>query len=111
MEVSTKLRFIRITPRKVGLLADQIRGKKINEALNYLQFSPRRRTAQVLRGILKNAIANAYQAQAVDGNALFVKQILVGRGPIMKRISPRAKGAAFRISKRTAHVSVTLAQR
>lgn len=111
MEVSAKVSFVRITPRKMGLLADEVRGKGINEALNYLQFSPRRRTAGVLFTLLKSAVANADQKGTVDVDTLVVKQILVGQGPTLKRFRPRAKGSAFRINKKTSHVSVTLAER
>lgn len=111
MEVSAKVSFIRITPRKMGLLADEIRGKGINEALAYLQFSPRKRTAQVLYKLLKSAAANAEQKGTVDVDTLKVKTVLVGQGPTLKRFRPRAKGSAFRINKKTSHVSVTLAER
>lgn len=111
MEVSAKVRSVRITSRKMGLLADEIRGKGINEALSYLRFSPRKRTAQVLFTLLKSAVANADQKGTVDVDTLFVKTILVGNGTIMKRFRPRAKGSAFRINKRTSQVSVTLAER
>ena len=111
MQVSAKLSFIRITPRKVGLIADEIRGKGINEALTYLRFSPRKRTAGVLYTLLKSAVANADQKGTVDVDTLYVKTILVGQGTTLKRFRPRAKGSAFRINKKTSHVSVTLAER
>lgn len=111
MEVSAKLSFVRITPRKMGLLADEVRGKSINEALTYLRFSPRKRTAQVLHTLLKSAVANADQKGTVDVDTLFVKTILVGQGTTLKRFRPRAKGSAFRINKKTSHVSVTLSER
>lgn len=111
MQVSAKLSFVRITPRKMGLLADEVRGKGINEAITYLQFSPRKRTASVLSTLLKSAAANANQKGTMDVDKLFVKTILVGQGPTLKRFRPRAKGSAFRINKKTSHVSVTLAER
>ncbi|MCM2276557.1 MAG: 50S ribosomal protein L22 [Oligoflexia bacterium] len=111
MQVSAKLSFVRITPRKMGLLADQIRGKGINEALTYLKFSPRKRTAGMLYKLLKSAVANADQKGTVDVDTLVVKQVLVGQGPTLKRFRPRAKGSAFRINKKTSHVSVTLSER
>jgi len=109
--MQAKLSFIRITPRKVGLLADEIRGKGINEAMTYLRFSPRKRTATLLSNLLKSAAANAGQKGTVDVDTLFVKQILVGQGPTLKRFRPRAKGSAFKINKKTSHISVTLAER
>jgi large subunit ribosomal protein L22 len=111
MQVNAKLSFVRITPRKMGLLADEVRGKSINEALTYLQFSPRKRTAHALYTLLKSAVANADQKGTVDVDTLFVKTILVGQGTTLKRFRPRAKGSAFRINKKTSHVSVTLAER
>lgn len=113
MEVTAKLSFIRITPRKMGLLADEVRGKGINEALTFLQFSPRKRTAHALFTLLRSAVSNADQKGkgAVDVDTLFVKQILVGQGTTLKRFRPRAKGSAYRINKKTSHVSVTLAER
>ena len=111
MQVTAKLSFMRIAPRKMGLIADEIRGKGINEALNYLTFSPRKRTAGVLFRLLKSAAANADQKGTIDLDNLFVKTILVGQGPTLKRFRPRAKGSAFRINKKTSHVSVVLAER
>jgi large subunit ribosomal protein L22 len=111
MDVNAKVSFVRITPRKMGLLADEVRGKSINDALNYLRFSPRKRTAGVLSNLLKSAVANADQKGLSDPDKLFVKTILVGQGPTLKRFRPRAKGSAFRINKKTSHVSVVLGQR
>ncbi len=111
MEVSAKVSFIRITPRKMGLLADEVRGKGINEALTYLRFSPRKRTAGILFRLLKSAAANADHNGKVDVDTLVVKRILVGQGPTLKRFRPRAKGSAFKINKKTSHVSVTLSER
>ena len=111
MQVSAKISSIRITPRKMGLLADEIRGKGINDALTYLRLSPRKRTAEILYRLLKSAAANADQKGTVDVDTLFVKTILVGKGVTMKRFRPRAKGSAFPIHKMSSHVSVTLAER
>ena len=111
MEVNAKVSFIRITPRKMGLLADEVRGKGINEALTYLEFSPRKRTAGVLFTLLKSAVANATQKGTIDVDTLVVKTILVGQGTTLKRFRPRAKGSAFRINKKTSHISVTLAEK
>jgi large subunit ribosomal protein L22 len=111
MEVSAKLSFIRITPRKVGLIADEVRGKGINEALTFLKFSPRKRTAGLIYRLIKSAASNADQKGTVDVDTLFVKTILVGKGPTLKRFRPRAKGSAFPILKRSSHISVVLAER
>jgi len=111
MEVKAKVSFVRITPRKMGLLADMVRGKGVNEALNALRFSTRKRTAGVLHTLIKSAVANADQKGVSDVDSLVVKTILVGQGPTIKRFRPRAKGSAFRINKKTSHVTVTLAER
>ena len=111
MEVSAKLGSIRVTPRKIGIVADEIRGKGINEALNYLRFSPRKRVAQALSTLLKSAVANADQKGTIDVDKLVVKTVLVGQGPTLKRFRPRAKGSAFRILKRTSKIAVTLAEK
>jgi large subunit ribosomal protein L22 len=111
MEVNAKVSFVRITPRKMGVVADEVRGKGVNEALNLLRFSARKRTAGIIHGLIKSAVANADQKGVGDVDKLFVKTILVGQGPTIKRFRPRAKGSAFRINKKTSHVSVTLAER
>ncbi|MDR3606571.1 MAG: 50S ribosomal protein L22 [Oligoflexia bacterium] len=113
MEANAKISSIRITPRKMGLLADAVRGKGINDALTYLKFSPRKRTAAILYRLLKSAVANVDQRGkgAVDVDTLVVKQILVGQGTTLKRFRPRAKGSAFKINKKTSHVTVTVGER
>lgn len=109
--MKAKVSFVRITPRKMGLIADEVRGKGINDALNLLRFHPRKRTAQVIQTLLKSAAANATSKGTVDVDTLYVKELLIGKGPTLKRFRPRAKGSAFRINKMTSHVSVTLAER
>lgn len=111
MQVTAKVSFIRITPRKMGLIADEVRGKDINQALTYLKFSPRKRVAGVLYTLLKSAVANADQKGTVDVDKLYVKTILVGKGTTLKRFRPRAKGSAFPIQKKSSHISVTLAEK
>ena len=110
MEFNAKLSHVRVSARKVGLVADEVRGKSINDALNYLKFSARKRTAGKLLGLIKSAAANADQKGTVDVDTLVVKQIRVGRGPTLKRFMPRAKGSASPINKRTSHIWVTLAE-
>lgn len=109
--MNAKLGSIRITPRKVGAIADLVRGKDINQALTVLKFSPAKRTAGALATLLKSAVANASQKQTVDVDKLYVKTLLVGAGPMLKRFRPRAKGSASPIMKRTSQISVTLAER
>ena len=111
MEFTAKLGTIRVTPRKMGMIADEIRGKGINDALTYLRFSPRKRVARAFEVLLRSAIANADQKGTVDVDQLVLKRVLVGQGPILKRFRPRAKGSAFRILKRTSKITVTLAEK
>jgi large subunit ribosomal protein L22 len=109
--MKAKVSTIRITSRKMGLLADEVRGKNITAALNFLQFSPSKRTAGVLSTVIQSAVANANQKRTIDNSKLYVKTLLVGTGPIYKRFRPRAKGSAFRINKRTCHVTVELGEK
>lgn len=111
MEASAKLTFVRVAPRKMSLVVDQIRGKGVNEVLTYLKGSPRKKTAEFLYKLVKSAVANADQKGSKDIDKLFLKTILVGQGPTLKRFQPRAKGSASSILKRTSHVSVTVAER
>src|SRR5260370_31391 len=111
MEASAKLSSIRITPRKMGLVADQVRGKNVNEALVYLQHQTRKRTAQMIHKLIKSAVANLDQKGPVDIYKLYLKELLVGKGTTLKRFRPRAKGSAFPIKKRNCHVSVTVCER
>jgi large subunit ribosomal protein L22 len=110
-KMTAKVASVRITPRKMGAIADEVRGKDINQALTYLKFSPAKRTAGVLATLLKSAVANISQKQTTDVDKLYVHTLLVGAGPMLKRFRPRAKGSASPIMKRTSQVSVLLAER
>ncbi len=107
MEVRAKLRFVRISSRKARLVADLIRGKKSEEALNILIFT-RKAAARILIKLLKSAIANATQKKTIDVDRLYVKKITVDQGPTMKRFTPRALGRATTIRKRTSHIHMIL---
>ena len=102
-----KLRFVRISPRKARLVADLIRGKRSEEALNILIFT-RKAAARILIKLLKSAIANATQKKTIDVDRLYVKKITVDQGPTMKRFTPRAMGRATTIRKRTSHIHMVL---
>jgi large subunit ribosomal protein L22 len=110
MEVKAKARFIRITPRKARLVVDELRGKRVEDALNLLKFSPNK-GAKVLDKIVRSAVANAEQNPGIDVDTLYVKMIHVDAGPTLKRWLPRAMGRATRILKRTSHVTVVLDER
>jgi len=102
------LHFLRIAPRKVRLVADEVRGQKVGDALALLKYTPQA-AAQPLAKLLRSAVANAEQKGGrVDVDALFVKTLTVDQGPKMRRFMPRAMGRAYRVEKKTSHVYVEL---
>ena len=100
-------RFARISPRKVRLLADLIRGKAADEALNILRYQPQR-GARLLEKVLQSAMANAEDRRAPNLQHLMVVEVNVDQGPMFKRMRPRARGMATVIKKRMAHIHVAL---
>ncbi|MDE2091262.1 MAG: 50S ribosomal protein L22 [Gammaproteobacteria bacterium] len=108
MQVAATHKFARVTPYKARLVADQIRGKQVGQALQILEFSPRR-AAQLLKKVLESAIANAEHNNGADIDELKVKRVCVDDGPRMKRWMTRAKGRGARILKRTSHITLTVA--
>jgi len=108
MEVAAILRGARGSAQKVRLVADQIRGKRVEEALDILNFSDKKAAAMVKK-VLESAIANAEHNEGADVDALKVSTIFVDVGTTLKRIKPRAKGRADRILKRTCHITVKVA--
>lgn len=110
MEVAAKLRGARLSAQKARLVADQVRGKSVDEALDILAFSPKKGAA-IIKKVLESAIANAEHNDGADVDALKVSTIFVDEGMTMKRIQPRAKGRADRICKRTCHITVKVAEK
>ncbi len=111
MEVTARLRYLQASPQKVRLVADQIRGKDVQEAANLLLLS-KKSAADSLRKLLQSAIANAEnQDDQLDIDRLYVKEIFVDPGPTLKRIRPQPMGRAFRILKRQSHVTIKLDSR
>ena len=108
MEVSAKLRGAGFSAQKGRLVADQVRGMGVEDALNLLAFS-KKEAAQVIKKVLESAIANAEHNEGADVDELRVSTIFVDEGVTMKRIKPRAKGRADRILKRTCHITVKVA--
>jgi large subunit ribosomal protein L22 len=100
-------KYIRVSPRKVRLVADQIRGKHIDDARSLLQFSPRS-SAQEISKVLESAAANAEANHDLIGDEMIVHTIRVDEGPTLKRFRPRAMGRATPINKRTCHITVAL---
>ena len=107
MEVSAKLKNARLSAQKGRLVADQIRGKSVEQALQVLSFSTKK-AAQIMKKVLESAIANAENNEGADIDELKVKTVCVDEGRTMKRIQARAKGRANRILKRSSHITVTV---
>ena len=108
MQVVAKHRYARISAQKGRLVADQIRGLPVEEALNVLTFS-KKKGAVLIKKVLDSAIANAENNEGADIDELTVKTIYIDEGPTMKRIRARAKGRASRILKRSSHITVAVA--
>lgn len=107
MEAKAVARYIRMSPQKVRLVADLIRGKNVREARNILLYT-RKYAAGIVANVLKSAVANATQNPNIDENILYVKEIYVDHGPSLKRWRARAQGRAAGIKKRSSHITVIL---
>lgn len=107
MEASAVTKFVRVSPRKMRLVVDQIRGKGVEEALNILRFVPKRSSGIVAKTV-RAAVANAENTQSVDVDRLYVKRATVDEGGMWKRFMPRAQGRATRIRKRLSHLTIVL---
>ncbi|MDO8414599.1 MAG: 50S ribosomal protein L22 [Agitococcus sp.] len=109
MEAVAKLRGAPISAQKARLVADLVRGMPVEQALNTLEFSTKK-AAQFVKKVLQSAIANAEHNNGADVDELKIATIFVDEGITLKRIMPRAKGRADRISKRTCHITVKVAE-
>ena len=107
MEVSASAKRLRISAQKVRLVADQIRGKPVADALDLLSFS-NKKASVLMKKALESAVANAENNEGADIDELRVSEVYVNEGMTMKRIRPRAKGRADRIFKRSSHITVTV---
>ncbi len=110
MNVQANLRGVRLSAQKGRLVADQIRGLKVDQALNLLTFSPKK-GAKIIKKVLESAIANAEHNLGLDVDELKVATIFVEKGPVLKRFTARAKGRGNRIVKPTCHIYVTVADK
>ena len=110
MEAKAVLKYTRISPRKVEIVLDLIRNKPVDLALAILKHTPKA-ACEDLEKLLKSAIANAENNFNMDKNNLYVAECFVCPGPILKRIRPRAQGRAFRVLKRTSHVTIVLKEK
>ena len=109
MTTSATLKHTHLSPHKLRLVANQIRGLAVDRAINLLAFS-NKKGADILKKVLESAIANAENNDGADIDELRVSAIQVNQGPTMKRLRPRARGRADRIIKRTSHVTVTVSE-
>jgi large subunit ribosomal protein L22 len=114
MEAKAQARYVRVTPRKARRVVDLIRGKQAGEAVAVLEFAPQA-ASEPVRKVVQSAIANARQAadrasEPFDERLLVVQAAYVDEGPTMKRFRPRAQGRAYRINKRTSHITIVVSQ-
>ena len=105
MQVAAKLRYARISPQKVRLMADEIRGKNVDEALKTLSFTPKK-SAKIVKKVLESAIANAEHNHGADIDELKISNIEVNEAPTLGRFRARAKGRGTKIIKRNSHITV-----
>ena len=110
MEAKASVTYIRMSPRKVQIVCDLIRGKKAGEAVAIL-MNTRKAACEPLLKLLKSCIANAENNFEMDPEKLYVSKVFACPGPILKRMMPRARGGAARINKRTCHISLVLAEK
>lgn len=110
MEARAIHRYARISPRKVAIVNDLIRNKPIGVAMGILKNTPKAASEYLIK-LLKSATANAENNYNMNTDALYVAQIFADPGPILKRIMPRAKGRAYRINKRSSHITIVLKEK
>ena len=110
MEARANLKYLRISPRKVKIVLDLIRGKDVATATAILMQTPKAASEPVMK-LLKSAAANAENNNQMDPEKLYVSACYATPGPIIKRIMPRAQGRAYRINKRTSHITIVVSER
>lgn len=109
MEAKARAKFIRVSAQKARLVAANIKGLPVEEAMNLLRFTPKK-AARLIGKVLHSAVSNAGQISGVDIDTLRVKDVIINPGPSWKRIMSRSMGRAFRIVKRTSHITVVVAE-
>ena len=107
MEATAKVTFVRIAPRKVKIVLDLIRNQPVDKAMAILKHTPKA-ACEVLEKLLKSAIANAENNNGMNAENLYIAEAYANKGPTMKRIRPRAQGRAYRINKKTSHITMVL---
>ena len=109
MEAKALAKYVRTAPRKIRLLADMIRGRDVQEAMNLLRFTPKR-ASRLMEKLVRSAVANA-EDNDMDVDSLFISSVSVDQGPTLKRWRARAMGRAVQIKKKTSHVTVIVQER
>lgn len=109
-EVAARAKYVKVAPRKARLVIDAIRGKSTVDAINILQFSPKK-AAGIIKKVVESAIANAENNFQLDPDSLFIYEAQVDEGPVAKRFRPRAMGRATPIRKRTSHITIVVKER
>lgn len=110
MEIKAKAKYVKVSPKKAKLIADLIRGKNVNDALQILTYTPRN-GARLFLKVLKSAIANAEQKKVIDLDTLYVKGAFADKSFMLKRVMPKAMGRADMIKKKYSHLTVVLDER
>ena len=108
MEVKVKARYLKISPRKLSLVADYVRGNDVEKAINDLSLAPHK-GAKLMISVIKSAVANA--SASIDVDSLYVKTVYVTGGGMLRRFMPRAQGRATRINKRMSHITLVVDER
>lgn len=110
MEGRAIAKYVRMSPIKVGVVTGLIRGKNVKEAFAILQYTPRAAAVEINK-VLKSAVANAENNFALDTDRLYVSEVYVGQGPTLKRFRPMDHGKAFKILKKSSHITVIVKER
>ena len=110
MEITAQIKFVRVSPRKVKVVSDMVRGKKVEDALNILEFT-NKTASRILRKLLRSAVANAEKRGDIDVDTLYIRRLFVGSGPTLKRYRPAPMGRATPVKKRTSHIFIALDER
>ncbi|EDS76473.1 50S ribosomal protein L22 [Clostridium novyi A str. 4552] len=110
MEARAIAKYVRMSPRKVRVVLDLVRGKNVSEAFAILKYTPKDAATVVLK-VLKSAVANAENNFNLDVNKLYIAEAYANQGPTLKRFRPRAQGRAYSIMKRTSHVTLVVKER
>ena len=110
MEVKASLKNVKVGDQKARIVANMVRGKMVNDAIRILSFD-NKKPSMIIKKLVESAVANADQKQVIDVDNLYIKEIMVDKGPFLKRYQPRAQGRAFVIKKKSSHISLVLDER